>query len=255
MMVTEEEYKQRMRDEQEIRDEEAAIHEERISEYQHNIEIWQYVRALTPTPSDVILDAGGGTGRVARVLATVAGKVVIADLSFNSLLIAKQRSEKAHIRVDCVQCDLAHLPFAAKTFHKVLSAGVLEHVPGRANRQAIVSSFFHSLVPGGRIVFSVYNYHIKHRLLRKCDVPHGRNYDHYFSISELRDEIREIRSKYDVRYRSLRIFPVLNLVHLGIGARLGRLGKALDQWLSNFPWVGWVVGSFLVCNIEADLPK
>ena len=85
--------------------------------------------------SSHVLDAGSGTGIVTLGFqdAGFRPKQTIAfDLSINSLRIAREQFEEEK-RIDSknispVQGNVLELPFAAETFHLVLTCGVLEYV-------------------------------------------------------------------------------------------------------------------------------
>lgn len=254
-MAINNEYQQRMRNEQLVRDAEATQVEEKMSQYQHEVEIFEYIKAINPLPNDWILDAGGGTGRVARSLSSTCKKVIIADLSLNSLSVAKERSAHLEGAVLCVQCDLANLPFKSGTFNKVIVAGVLEHVPESNIRVAIIGSLARIAVPGGKLVLSIYNWHLKRRLIGKKDVPHELNFDHYFTLNDARKELLEVCSRCQINFDAVRIYPILNLLHMKIGEKLGPVGQKIDHWLGNFPWLSYIVGTFLLCDLKVDYPE
>jgi demethylmenaquinone methyltransferase/2-methoxy-6-polyprenyl-1,4-benzoquinol methylase len=251
-MTPMDEYAARLQDEQSLRDEQAEAYESGISAYQHELEIEQYLLALSVTGSDVILDAGGGTGRVARAMARAARIVVIADLSHQSLRVARDRSRLVHLDVYCVQCDLARPPFRNHAFAKVLISEVLEHIPDRRDRVAILGSLSRLVASNGHLVLSVYNKHLKHRLRGITERRIGRNCDRYFTAREVRDEILEACTSDRVRCKAIKVLPMLTLTHFGIGARLGRLGGILDRLIARCPGLGQAVGSLLLCDVELD---
>lgn len=243
------EYQRRMIDEQSLRDAQAAGYESHLSPYHHRVEIGHYLKAIRPSPGDLVLDAGGGTGRVARAIAKMGARVVIADLSLQSLRMGGAESRKSGLEVAQVQCDLSALPFERHVFNAVVCSMVLEHVPERADRVAILASLMEAAAPGGRIVVSVYGLNLKRRLLGQRTVIHGRNYDHYFSIGEFRSEIEAAAARAQVKPSRLKLYPILTLLHMGVGPRLGHMGEQLDAALSRLPASGHVVGSLLVGEI------
>ena len=91
-----------------------------------------------------LLDAGGGTGRVAQFLTGLAAQVVIADSSFGML---RQAAGK-----DGLQAIAAHtecLPFPDSSFERVIMIDALHHV---ANQVETAGELWRVLKPGGKIV-------------------------------------------------------------------------------------------------------
>jgi demethylmenaquinone methyltransferase/2-methoxy-6-polyprenyl-1,4-benzoquinol methylase len=98
--------------------------------------------AALPTPGRV-LDAGGGTGRVANAIREHAGEVVIADPSFGML----RQADRTRIGLACAHSE--SLPFPGATFERVIMVDALHHVihQGQTARE-----MYRVLKPGGRIV-------------------------------------------------------------------------------------------------------
>jgi SAM-dependent methyltransferase len=74
------------------------------------------------------LEIGCGYGRFADVINRMNGSVVGVDLSTHSIDLA-QDYVGLRPNVHLVQADLFHLPFAAQSFDRVFSIGVLHHTP------------------------------------------------------------------------------------------------------------------------------
>jgi demethylmenaquinone methyltransferase/2-methoxy-6-polyprenyl-1,4-benzoquinol methylase len=94
--------------------------------------------------SGALLDAGGGTGRVAQVLRGKADQIVVADLSYQMLAIAHQK--------DSLQTVCSHsekLPFPDETFTRIIMVDALHHV---CNQQQTAAELWRTLKPGGRLV-------------------------------------------------------------------------------------------------------
>lgn len=243
-------YRQRMADERALRDQEAERYERNIPEYQHDVEIAHYTRILQPAPGKLILDAGGGTGRVARAFAAKGARVVLADLSLESIRVAGMKAARAGLSFEGVQCDLSNLPFGARTFDAVVCAEVLEHIPDPNIRVAILHSLFVSLRPGGMAVISVYAYNLRRRARREREVVRGDYYAHYFTPAEIEHEIVEAAYASGGRVRSLHVVPIVNLRHRGLGERLGKLGPAVDRLITRIPMSGWASGTLLLGCLE-----
>ncbi|WP_404479798.1 ArsR/SmtB family transcription factor [Novosphingobium sp. BL-52-GroH] len=105
--------------------------------------------ALGGEPLGALLDVGTGTGRMAELLATRAGRVTALDKSPEMLRIARARLQSLPAgKVDLVQGDFLGLPFAADTFDTVLFHQVLHYAqdPG-----AVLAEAARVLRRGGRI--------------------------------------------------------------------------------------------------------
>lgn len=104
-------------------------------------EIW----ALAELPVDgALLDAGGGTGRVAQYMIGKASPVVVADLSFKMLAEAQQ---KAGVRP--VSSHTEQLPFGDAAFARIIMVDALHHV---IDQRATADELWRTLQPGGWIV-------------------------------------------------------------------------------------------------------
>lgn len=91
-----------------------------------------------------LLDAGGGTGRVAQALRQHARQVVVADESLGMLKQARRKDGLA-----LAQSHTERLPFPDSSFERVLMVDALHHVAGHA---ATAGELWRVLKPGGRIV-------------------------------------------------------------------------------------------------------
>ncbi len=90
-----------------------------------------------------LLDAGGGTGRVAAWLRPYVDGLVLADLSGRMLAQAQAKG------LETLLAPTERLPFAEGTFARVLMVDALHHVIHQA---ATVSELWRVLQPGGRLV-------------------------------------------------------------------------------------------------------
>lgn len=91
-----------------------------------------------------LLDAGGGTGRVAEALRGQARQIVVADLSLGMLHFAVS---KPGLQAAAAQSE--RLPFPDATFERVIMIDALHHVVGQAET---ARELLRVLKPGGRIV-------------------------------------------------------------------------------------------------------
>jgi ubiquinone/menaquinone biosynthesis C-methylase UbiE len=91
-----------------------------------------------------MLDAGGGTGRVAQALKGYARKVVVSDLSLGML---RQAQAKNDLELTCAHTEC--LPFPNETFERVIMVDALHHV---CEHRETAMEMWRVLKPGGRIV-------------------------------------------------------------------------------------------------------
>jgi ubiquinone/menaquinone biosynthesis C-methylase UbiE len=104
----------------------------------------------------VVLDAGGGTGRVSEALTGLAGKIVVVDLSDGMLRQAKQKGG-----LQVVNSHTEALPFPDQSFERILLVDALHHV---CDHQETADELWRVLKPGGRILIEepdVRNFSIK----------------------------------------------------------------------------------------------
>ena len=94
-------------------------------------------------PGNLILDAAGGTGRVAQAIQSQDG-VIVADLAFNMLRQAKKRDG---LKPACA--SVVQLPFQSGTFDRILMVDALHHVTDQAGA---ARELWRVLKPGGKLV-------------------------------------------------------------------------------------------------------
>ena len=104
-------------------------------------ELWEH--ANLPV-SGAMLDAGGGTGRVAQFMSGKADLVVVVDLSCKMLVEARQ---KDGLHPVCSPSE--KLPFPDETFARIIMVDALHHV---INQRATIDELWRTLQPGGRLV-------------------------------------------------------------------------------------------------------
>jgi demethylmenaquinone methyltransferase/2-methoxy-6-polyprenyl-1,4-benzoquinol methylase len=103
-----------------------------------------------------LLDAGGGTGRVAQALFGLAEPLVIVDLSLEML---QQAQAKNGFRITCSHTE--RLPFPDASFERIVMVDALHHVCDHAET---ASELWRVLKPGGRLVIEepdIRNFSIK----------------------------------------------------------------------------------------------
>lgn len=104
----------------------------------------QIIGLVDPPPGGALLDAGGGTGRIAQVFARLASPVVVADLSLEML-----REARAKDGLRTVNSHTEALPFGDGAFDRILMVDALHHVCSHVETAA---ELWRVLKPGGRIV-------------------------------------------------------------------------------------------------------
>ena len=91
-----------------------------------------------------LLDAGGGTGRIAQALSNLVHDIIVVDASMGML---RQAGEKDGLLLTCAQTET--LPFPEKSFDRVIMVDALHHVN---NHQKTAHELWRVLKSGGRIV-------------------------------------------------------------------------------------------------------
>jgi ubiquinone/menaquinone biosynthesis C-methylase UbiE len=111
------------------------------------------IGSLAHFPTDgIVMDAGGGTGRVAQYFRGKAAQIVIADGSFKMLREAQKK--------DGLQPVLSYtenLPFQNGTFDCIIMVDALHHV---ADQLKTSDELWRILKPGGRLIIEEPNINI-----------------------------------------------------------------------------------------------
>jgi ubiquinone/menaquinone biosynthesis C-methylase UbiE len=137
------------------------------------VEIPMVLRRLQPQPTDRLLEAGCGTGRMTQVLAGRVRELTAIDFSFESLRVNAKKLQAAGItNVHLVQADLCRLPFAPAVFDRIVSCQVLEHVPGDAARRAAVVDLSRVARSQASLVLSAYQHSFATRLFGQKEGEH-----------------------------------------------------------------------------------
>ena len=98
---------------------------------------------LSLDSSSLLLDAGGGTGRVASALREMVKKVVVADLSVGML----RQADNKGLEAICAPAEF--LPFPPGSFDRVIMVDALHHV---MDQRQTCNELWRILSPGGRIL-------------------------------------------------------------------------------------------------------
>jgi ubiquinone/menaquinone biosynthesis C-methylase UbiE len=117
----------------------------------------EHVIEMVPSGSyELALDGGAGTGVCSLALATLAERVIAADISIGSLRAARTLSEEQQVEnITFMQSDLLRLEFPDNTFDLVWSWGVIHHT---LNPRQALAELVRVLKPGGTLVLAVYRH-------------------------------------------------------------------------------------------------
>jgi ubiquinone/menaquinone biosynthesis C-methylase UbiE len=102
------------------------------------------MRAVAELPvKGILLDVGGGTGRVSSAIRDLVEEVVIADVSLGML----KQASRAALNPVCGGSE--SLPFADNSFERVIMVDALHHV---VNHAESANEMFRVLKPGGLLI-------------------------------------------------------------------------------------------------------
>src|SRR3989338_6179893 len=112
------------------------------------------VRELNIDPSDSILDCGCGDGLYLKIIKEFSGVNISGfDLNGDSLRMAKGYTKDKGVPL--VQGRIGALPYKDKSFSKIFSTEVLEHIEDHAGA---LREIFRILKPGGMLIVTVPNH-------------------------------------------------------------------------------------------------
>lgn len=179
-----------VRNERRLREEEADVYDEHVegTPWLTRVNDYAVLRALDAQPGDTVLDAGCGTGRHLPELLRRSSSVIGVDHSERSLELAHEKIPvEDRDRVRLIPGDMRELPVEDASVDRVLTVGVVQHIPSDEYRQVALRELHRVLKPGG--LGLVYVYRWGGKIKRKRDGYWGADgtlYRHAFTARELR---------------------------------------------------------------------
>ncbi len=98
---------------------------------------------LNLNKGSIVMDAGGGTGRVSSEIRSTVKQVVVADTSLGMLRYSIEKD------LPCVCTPVESLPFPSEAFDRVIMMDAFHHVQ---NQPSTAGELWRILKPGGRIL-------------------------------------------------------------------------------------------------------
>ena len=115
--------------------------------YDHAIQLKkldQFIKAMDLPVSGVLLDVGGGTGRVATALQQYVTHAMVVDESMSMLEQARSKNGL------CLTCSRSeYLPYPVDSFERVIMVDALHHV---SNQEGSVRELWRVVKPDGLVV-------------------------------------------------------------------------------------------------------
>ena len=95
------------------------------------------------TPHHILLDIGGGTGRVASHFVATSDHTFVADAAVKMLREAQKKG------ISTINVHSERLPFCNYAFDRIIMVDAFHHV---IDQQATLDEIWRTLTPGGRLV-------------------------------------------------------------------------------------------------------
>ncbi len=134
---------------------------------------------LNLTETGLVLDAGGGTGRIAQFLSRMNNHIVVVDQSLKMLRETQKKKELQPI------CSLTEaLPLAGNTFDRIIMVDAFHHV---AHQTHTAKELWRILKPGGRLIIEEPNIDLLGVKLLALAEKVALMRSHFFSSDQIMD--------------------------------------------------------------------
>jgi ubiquinone/menaquinone biosynthesis C-methylase UbiE len=110
----------------------------------------EFIEYLELPTSGILLDVGGGTGRIARSLVGFVPKIIVADSSIGMLNQAKKE-----IALTTVRLESENLAFANSSIERIIMVDAFHHV---RNQPRTLAELWRVLKPGGILLINEPDY-------------------------------------------------------------------------------------------------
>lgn len=205
------------------------------------------LKFLAPLPTDTVLDAGCGTGRLARDIAKISQTVYCADFSPKSIEVLTKTAAEAGIENIVSQVHDIKNPFPfTEMVDKVVCAQVIQHLPNNEARIAALHNMRDRLNPGGLCVVTLYNWNarfFKRSFQQSGTFPNGID---YFRFSPGQAKLMFESAGFD----DIRVHGCLNFKGYARDYPIFRYTSRLDVFLSSFS-ISQMMGDFLLITARS----
>lgn len=163
-----------------------------LGQYVGNSERETVISLLKPSPGELILDIGTGTGIYLMEIAKYGATVVGLDISIRMLKILSKKlgEDGEQVRISLVLADAENLPFREQTFHKILNNTTLEFLP---SPERALSEAHRTLISGGSLIIGVLastSLWALERRLRRVQAENVYSYAKFYSLRKLRSLLK-----------------------------------------------------------------
>ncbi len=131
------------------------------------------------SPSNRVLDVGGGTGRISQFISDQVDQVIIADLSFK--MLGKSQLKNGLLPVNS---HSEFLPFPDATFDRIIMVDTLHHV---CDQNKTAQELWRVTKPGGKIVIEEPDIHTWAAKLVALAEKLALMRSHFLSTKEIQD--------------------------------------------------------------------
>jgi SAM-dependent methyltransferase len=206
------------------------------------------IDALNLQKDDIVLDAGCGTGRIAREMASRCKKVYGIDFSPKSIeWLNKKLQEQRINNIEASVGDITgHLPIKEKV-DKVLSVQTIQHIPTEDERFLALKNLYNQLKPGGVCVITLYNWgsFLDRKLVKEDKFSNGVYYFR-FTPTEVETMFKKCGFK-NVRANGCMNFRWYAILNNRAFRWLFYPVARFDVLLSNFK-ISRFFGAYVVCK-------